>query len=242
MTDAAKLIAGVKYLVRGWIPFGMVTGFIAEPGVGKSAFALWTARTIMTGDQWFTGAVGPQPGSVLWCPTENDMAITKDRMEKWRIPFKRLRLPFDDPLASVDLLDVTHLERIESLICKYQTKAIFVDSLRGSHDGDENSSRVGKVLKNLAEIAERTSAAVIVVHHTRKLIEGEEVTANSSRGSNSILALFRSQLGFDKPDADSDWVRVRMLKQNLGLAPAPFGLRITGLLQIGFSRSVGIGF
>lgn len=228
MADVAELIASVKYLVRGWVPSGMVTGFIAEPGVGKSAFALWMARTVMVGGRWFTGAAGPKPGSVLWCPTENDMAITKDRMEKWGIPFDKLLLPFvDDPLVSVDLLNESHLERIEALIRKYRPLAMFVDSLRGSHDGDENNSRVGKVLQNLGAIAERTGAAVIVVHHTKKLLDGEEVSANSSRGSNSILALFRSQLGFDKPDPNSDWVRVRMLKQNLGLAPKPFGLRIT---------------
>ena len=56
---------------------------------------------------------------------------------------------------------------------------------------------------------------------------GEEVSANSSRGSNAILALFRAQIGFDKPDPDSDWVRVRMLKQNLGLAPEAIGMQIT---------------
>ncbi len=186
MEDAAELIASVRYLVPDWIPYGMVTGFIAEPGIGKSAFALWLARSIMTGSPWFTGAKGPKPGHILWCATENDMAITKDRMEKWCIPFDKMILPLeDDPLASVDLLSDEHVGRIESLICKYKTKAVFLDSLRGSHDGDENCSRVGKVLQNLSKIAERTQAAVIVVHHTKKLDDGEEISANSSRGSNA---------------------------------------------------------
>jgi hypothetical protein len=230
MADAAKLIESVKYLVRDWIPYGMVTGFIAEPGVGKSAFALWLARTLMVGGTWFNGTKGPEAGPILWCPTENDMAITKDRMEKWGLPFDKLLLPFpaDAPLASINLLNDEHLLRMEEIIGTYKTKAAFVDSLRGSHDGDENSSTVGKVLQNLAAIAERTGAAIGVVHHTKKLMEGEEVSANSSRGSNSITALFRAQLGFDKPDPESQWVRVRMLKQNLGLAPAPFGMRVTG--------------
>lgn len=246
MAQVADLIASVKYLVTGWIPFGMVTGFIAEPGVGKSAFALWLARSIMMGEPWFTGANGPDPGYVLWCPTENDNAITVDRMKKGGIPFDNLLLPFgDDPLASVDLLNAQHLKRIERLICKYKPKAMFVDSLRGSHDGDENSSRVGRVLKNLSGIAERTQAAVIVVHHTHKLMDGEEISANSSRGSNAILALFRAQLGFDMPDANgpcpkgcSPWVRVRMLKQNLGLAPQPIGMRVTGGTE-GFALEFG---
>ena len=37
MADAAKLISGVKYLLKGWIPYGMVTGVVAEPGVYRIA-------------------------------------------------------------------------------------------------------------------------------------------------------------------------------------------------------------
>ncbi len=74
MADAAKVVAGIRYLVRGWVPFGNLTGVVAEPGVGKSAFALYgLARPIITGCNWFTGANGPgKPGHVLWCATEND--------------------------------------------------------------------------------------------------------------------------------------------------------------------------
>ena len=76
MADAAKLIASVRYLMHRSSPFGMITGLIAEPGVGKSAFALWLAPSIMAGKPWFTGRKGPSPSRVLWCSTENDMAIT----------------------------------------------------------------------------------------------------------------------------------------------------------------------
>ncbi len=53
------------------------------------------------------------------------------------------------------------------------------------------------------------------------------MTANSSRGSNAILAMFRSQLGIDKPDSDGKWCRVRVLKENLGIAPQPIGFQVT---------------
>jgi hypothetical protein len=230
MADAAKLVAGVRYLVREWVPFGMVTGIVAEPGVGKSAFALHAiARPIVTGCQWFTGAKGPpKPGYVLWCPTENDMAITLQRMRDWGIPLDRIILPFkDDPLAAVNLTCDEDLEKVEALVNKYRTMAVVVDSLRGGHDGDENNSRVGRVVQSLASIAERTRAAVIVVHHTKKLMVDEEITANSSRGSNAILAMMRSQIGIDKPDLKSRWLRVRVLKENLGIAPRPIGFQVT---------------
>src|SRR5262245_27426815 len=53
--EVAELVDSVKFLVKGWIPFGMLTGIIAEPGIGKSAFALWLARSIVTGCEWFNG-------------------------------------------------------------------------------------------------------------------------------------------------------------------------------------------
>jgi len=229
MEDAAKVVAEIKYLVKDWIPFGMITGLVAEPGIGKSAFALWLARTIVTGNNWFNGSTGPsKPGYVLWCPTENDMAITLDRVNKWGIPKSRLILPFaDDPLRSINLANESDLNLIESLVNKYHTRAVIIDSLRGAHDGDENNSQVGQVLKSLSVIAERTHAAFIVVHHTRKLTDGEAPTSNSSRGSNAIIALMRSMLSFDIPDPESKRCRIRMLKQNLGMAPKPIGFGIS---------------
>jgi len=105
MADVAKLVDGVRYLVRGWIPFAMVTGIVGEPGKGKSAFALWVARTIVMALRWFTGAKGPaKPSYVIWVSTESDMAITLQRIRDWGIPVDRIILPFkDDPLASVNL-------------------------------------------------------------------------------------------------------------------------------------------
>lgn len=229
MADAAKLVRGIKYLLRGYVPFGMLTGVISEPGKGKSAFVLHAlVRPVITGCHWFTGRTGPsKPGKVLWCGTENDIAITLDRMQKWKMPKRRIILPFEDPLQTVNLGDEAHIERIEELVNHFQTKLFVVDSLRGGHGDDENNSRVGRVLQSLAGIAERTSAACVIVHHTSKLMQGEEITANSSRGSNAILAMMRSQIGIDQPDPDSPWCRARMLKENLGIAPKPFGFRVT---------------
>jgi hypothetical protein len=232
MADVAKLIGGIKFLVRDWVPFGMVTGIVAEPGTGKSAFALWLARTVLMGGgcPWFNGLPGPQePGYVLWCPTENDTAITLQRMRDWHIPMDRLIQPFkDDPLRPIDLTDAGHLELIEALVRKHRPPMVVVDSLRGGHGTDENNSQVGRVLQNLASIAERTNAAFPVVHHTRKLLPGEEITANSCRGSNAILAMMRSLIGVDRPDPKGKWCRLRVLKENLGIAPQPVGFQVTG--------------
>ena len=101
MADVMKLVSGIRYLVKDWIPFGMATMLVAEPGVGKSAFALYgLVRPIITGANWFNGSKGPpKPGHVLWCDTEGTAAITSQRLHDWGLPPDRIKVPFmDEPL------------------------------------------------------------------------------------------------------------------------------------------------
>jgi hypothetical protein len=231
MADVMKRVDGIRYLVKDWIPFGMLTMILAPPGIGKSAFALYAlVRTIITGGLiWFNGMKGPsKPGYVLWCDTEGSAAITVQRIKDWGLPAHRIKVPFeDDPLLSVNLTEAAHLAQIEAIVNKYRIPLVVIDSLRGAHGGDENSSKVAEVLQSLAAIAERTKSAIVIIHHTRKIHADEELSADSSRGSNAIIAMVRSQLGIDKPDKDSDWCRLQMLKENLGLKPRPVGFVIS---------------
>src|SRR5262245_51995908 len=50
MADVMERVAGIRYLLKDWIPFGMLTMLVGEPGGGKSAFALYAlVRVIITG-------------------------------------------------------------------------------------------------------------------------------------------------------------------------------------------------
>lgn len=231
MADVAKVIDGIKFLVKGWVPYGMVTLVIAAPGVGKSYFVLWSlVRPIVTGGlRWFTGLSGPkEPGYVMWCDTEGSNAINVDRIKKCGIPLDKILLPFpDDPLRQVDLSDPTHLKSMERRIANYKIKLVVVDSLRGAHSGDENSSRMDQVLKQLVGLAERTQAAVVVIHHLNKTPDDIEPNINNSRGSNAIAANVRSALLMYKPNPKEDTVRVWVAKENLGIKPKPIGFKIT---------------
>lgn len=227
-TDVEETVAGVRWLVPSWLPYGMVTGVIAEPKVGKSAFVLGAlVRPIVCGGNWFNDCIGPGMGNVLWCDTEGRAAINIERARAWGLPKGRIKVPFKDRLQRVNLKDADHLARIESVVCRYSTPLVVIDSLRGAHSDDENNSKVGQILQSLTEIAERTNAAIVLIHHTKKLFEGEELTANSGRGSNAFLAMVACQIAVDRPDAKSEWRRAQVLGENLGTAPPPMGFRIT---------------
>ena len=226
-----KQVDGIRYLVTDWIPYSMLSMILAPPGYGKSAFALYgLMRPIIVGNtKWFTGKRGPRnPGYVLLCDTEGTAAITVQRTRDWNLPANRIKVPYaDDLFRSINLSNEDDLQQIEAIINEFKIKLCVIDSLRGSHGGDENSSKIAEVLGHLASIAERTKAAIVLIHHTRKLREDEAISPDSSRGSNAIMAMVRSQIGFDKPDSKSDWLRMQMLKENLGMKPEPIGFRIS---------------
>jgi hypothetical protein len=78
--DVAKQVEAVRWLVKDYVPYGMLTGLIAQPKAGKSLFALGAlARPILTGCDWFNGYQGPEPGYVVYCDTERSAAVNIER-------------------------------------------------------------------------------------------------------------------------------------------------------------------
>lgn len=230
MEDVCKQVSAVKYLVPKWIPLGMVTMVMAEPGVGKSAFALGLVASVTDKRRWFSGDKGPEKaGRVVWIDTEGAAGINAHRVKAWKLTKDRIVVPARkaDALSTFSMEDDADVQTLVSHVKRLGVRLVVVDSLRGSHGRDENSSASGDVVKRLALLAQETGCAVVLIHHTKKLFAGQAITANDSRGSNAFQAMVRSQIGLDKPDPGSAWVRVQMLKENLGLKPDAVGFLVT---------------
>jgi hypothetical protein len=165
---------------------------MAPPGTGKSAFVLSIARSVILGRPFINGSYGPRaPSYVIWCDTEATNAITYDRLVKWGIPSDRLLLHSDDVYSAFSI--TRDIERLRELILRTKSPLVVIDSLRSAHGGDENSSgAMAQACHPLANLAQETGTAVVVVHHTKKLGEGQQVCMDSARGSNVGVALARS--------------------------------------------------
>jgi hypothetical protein len=231
--DVAKVIDGVRWLVPGWIPYRMLLGLVAEPKKGKSAFAIGALiRSIVLGCDWFTGAKGlGEPRNVVYCDTERSAAINIERMRKWGLPLDRVKTPFRDVHAVVDIDNAAHIQRIRDVVCYYEAPLVVVDSYRGAHKGEENNSKIAAGLQALGGLCEETGCACVVIHHTKKMAIDEDLTLNAARGSNAFLAAVRAQIAIDIPDPRPNlkeaWRRVMVLGENLGIAPQPLGFRIS---------------
>lgn len=243
MTDIMKFISGVEWLVPKWVPKGMLTLVFAEPGVGKSTFVLTGLIKPLVSDErlpWFDGLGDSFPGfdgpqNVLLCDTESNASPTIEAIKRWRINPEYIKTPYkSDPLKIISLESEADLLQIENAITSYSIPLVVIDSLRGANGQDENQSKISKCLTMLSKVAERTNAAIVVVHHTGKIPYGESLKANSSRGSNAIVATVRCQIGLEKhcqdvkdfTDEEREEILIKVFKENLGNKPEPMGMRI----------------
>jgi hypothetical protein len=236
LEDVAAKIQGVRWLWNGWIPYGMVTLLFAEPGVGKSAFVLGSIVTAIVNRRPFLDNQGGfrDPQSVIWCDTEAAHAMTVERAMQWGTPMGRLLLNGDDPFKSFSLDSAKDLSELRDQIRRERVPLVVIDALRSAHSGEENSSqKVGEVMQKLAHMAQETGVAIVVVHHSRKIGEGQNVDHNSARGSNAVIALARSVIALSKPDRENDAIRVEVVKSNVASHPPPLGFRIseTGIVR-----------
>jgi hypothetical protein len=234
--DLAEANKKVRYLLKGWIPYDMLSGLVGDSKAGKSMFLLWAVvRPIITGCDWFTGQLGAEQGYVVWCDTERRAAINLERATRWGLPVERIITPFTDKYKIFDMQDAEHIKRLMDVVCRYEAKVVIVDSFRGAHRGDENNSKMDAALKDLGSVCEQTHTAIPIIHHIKKTrIEGEEAggepTLHCARGSSAFLAAVACQLVIDipepRPNLKEAWRRVQVLGENLGVAPAPVGFRI----------------
>jgi AAA domain len=229
--DLIRELPQVLFLWNPWIPRGMITLVIAAPGIGKSAFAMGAlARAVTCAGTWPDGKTSLlAPGKVLYVDTESGQAMLSERLQQWKLPAERIILPkSDDVLGTVKLDDPDDVFALRHFVQRQKPALVIIDSLRGSHSKAENDSRIsGEILEALGKLAQESSAAIVVIHHTRKTEEGKTVTADDSRGSNALIAHARSVIAIDKPDPKSESVRVSVVKSNVAKFPEPFGFKFT---------------
>jgi len=147
--DLAERVAELRWVVRQWLPYSRLTGLIGNSKAGKSLWAMWClVRPVVTGCPWFNGLPGPEKGYAVWCDTERRAVINLGRAQKWGLPMDRIKTPFKDTLRPLNLDSQEEIDRVKAVVCRYKAPMVLIDSFRGAHRGDENSSRIVGPLGN----------------------------------------------------------------------------------------------
>jgi len=225
-------LAPISWAWEGWLPRGFLTIVVSEGGQGKSLLALRLAGCFLRDDalpdgKQFTGA----NGLVLWCETEAAQALNLQRACDWRLPLAKLLTPFADPFADVRLDNSEHRNVVTQHLHRPDVAFMVVDSLRGSHERDENASEMFSITKFLAELARDTDKPILLTHHLSKvnaINAGGEITLDRVRGSTAITQTARVVWAVDTPDPRAkNKKRLAVIKSNLARFPDPIGFEIT---------------
>lgn len=180
--DVRPLLAS-PYLVKGWLDRGAMSVVYGESNVGKSFFALSIAHHVARGVRWAgCRVVG---GPVFYIASEGGRSFV-NRVAALDGPSERLVVI---PL-SVDLCGSTlDAEAIAALIAdeadaRGEPALLVIDTLaRSMGQDDENTAPdMGAFVRNVDLIREKTSAHVMVIHHSGK------DRAKGARGHSSLLA------------------------------------------------------
>src|SRR6266487_1249668 len=192
----------IDWLWQRRVPLGKITLLDGDPGVGKSLLAITIAACISTGRPMPDGTPGRQGSIILITSEDSAEDIIKPRMEAaggdpsrvvllnavLSFDVKRLFM-YDRPFSlSRDLKD------LEVGIRRHNAILVVIDPLMAVLGRNIDSSRdqdVREVFTPLAQIAERTGCAILIIRHLNK---GN--SANSLyRGAGSIGIIAAARIG-----------------------------------------------
>jgi hypothetical protein len=230
--DMARETEDVVWLWDYWLPMGMLTLLVGEPGIGKSALALGLVSSVIRSDRLPDGALIQAAGKVVWVETEAGQQINLGRAKAWRLPLDKIMIASTNNVFPDGHLDKgSTLASLQQAASQEGVRLVVVDSLRGAHRGDENSSNIVDLMAKLASLARDRHIAVLVVHHVRKQQiqdDDDRISLDRVRGSSAILQTPRVVWAVDQPGSSgNDLVRLYQIKNNLARFPHALGFQIT---------------
>ena len=180
----------VEWLWEPYIPFGKVTIVQGNPGEGKTTFALRLAAACTTGGT-LPGMKPLPPFQVIYQTAEDGLGDTvKPRLIEAAADLDRV-LVIDEAKRDLTLSD----ERIEKAITQNGARLIILDPIQaymGEKTDMNRANEVRPMFRRLADVAERTGCAVILIGHLNKAAGGQ--SAYRGLGSIDFRAAARSVL------------------------------------------------
>jgi len=183
-----------EYIVEKFFAtFGLYVVYGA-PGSMKSILLADMCAHVVSGTPWLPGygeGVNVVQSPILWIDFDNGQRRTHDR---FAAVGKANRLPADAPFYYLSMpnpyLIANQLDSmilLRDTIRLYQAKIVVIDNL-GLITGDvpENGAEMAQVMGNLRAIAERSGAALILIHHQRKGGSNGSRAGDALRGHSSI--------------------------------------------------------
>jgi putative DNA primase/helicase len=214
----------VRWLWENRVPFGKVTIFAGDPGLGKSLVALDLAANVSASGR----------GVILLSAEDAPADTIRPRIEAARGNARLIelltavRVTVTDGKQAQRMLRLDHdIPQIADAIRQHaDTDLVIVDPLSAyMGEIDANSDeRVRGILSPLAELASRTGVAIVCIKHLNKAEDKSAIYR--AGGSIGFVAAARVAWIFARDRDDSERRLMVLAKSNLGADPGGLAYRI----------------
>jgi hypothetical protein len=214
LSDAYNLREPLRYVIGGLIPEGSLSIVYGPPGSLKSMLMGDASMSVASGTSWLGREV--TQGPALWLDFDNGKRRSHERFEALA---RARNLPENTPFYYVSMptpwLNAGNLPDIEALEKRIIDRGVIfvvIDNLALiSPSADENSDDMVLVMSHLRLLAERTGAAIIVIHHQRKSTGSNTRAGESLRGHSSIESALDLALRVDR-EPDGNFITIQSTK------------------------------
>ncbi len=190
--DYLSLSTSETWLVRPLIPTGGSVIIYGDPKQGKSFISLQLAFALAGATSDFLGFPVAQTGPVVYLQLDTPRGVWQARLrdlKKDGCPVEAVHFADRESIAHYpfDILQPGHVAYLRSIIAPLKPLAVFVDTIRDSHSGEEDSSTAMRnVLVNLRAALGET--AIILISHARKPHpDVEKNILADMRGSSQVV-------------------------------------------------------
>jgi hypothetical protein len=193
----------VEWLSKGRIPYGKITVLDGDPEVGKSTLTIDIAARITTGRSLFTedSQQDPsrEPADVVFVCCEDGVRDTiRTRLEAAGADLRRVHIieEVEEPDGSRRLPRLPDdIPAIRQALIEHGAKLLVIDPLSayiGGRTDNNNDPSLRRVLSPVAQLADQTGAAILVVRHLKKGSSDKAIYAG--QGNIALIAQARCGL------------------------------------------------
>lgn len=200
LKDAEKPREPLVWVVDGIISAGSLSIWYGAPGTLKSMILADLSVCVASGSRWLVdqrggGGYGVARGPVMWLDFDNGQRRTHERFgalaRAHKVPNTAPLYYVSMPEPRLDAGDTESMRMLANRIIANDITLAVIDNLGVvSGSSDENSADMQRPMGGLRWLAETTGAAIIVLHHQRKVSNGTTGAraGETLRGHGSIEA------------------------------------------------------